>query len=58
MKRKIAEAAGWICLLAAYIVAGCMDAGDIGLWAGGAISLALVLSGAFWLMKGGVIRVE
>jgi len=58
MKRKIAEAAGWICLLAVWIVAAAMDCGAVGPWIGGAIALALELSGAFWLMKGGVIRVE
>ncbi len=58
MKRKIAEAAGWICLLAVWIVVAAMDCGAVGPWLGGAIALGLELSGAFWLMKGGVIRVE
>ena len=58
MKRKIAESAGWICLLAVWIVAAAMDCGAGGPWIGGAMALGLELSGAFWLMKGGVIRVE
>lgn len=58
MKRKIAEAAGWICLLAVWIVAAAMDCGAVGPWLGGAIALGLILAGAFGLMKGGVIRVE
>lgn len=58
MKRKIAEAAGWICMLAVWIVVEAMDCGAMGPWLGGAIALGLELSGAFWLMKGGVIRFE
>ncbi len=58
MKRKIAEAAGWICLLAVWIVVAAMDCRAVGPWLGGAIALGLELSGAFWLMKGGVIRFE
>lgn len=58
MKRRIAEAAGWICMLAVWIVVAAMDCGAVGPWLGGAIALGLELSGAFWLMKGGVIRFE
>lgn len=56
MKRRIAEAAGWICLLAVWLVAAAMDCGAVGPWLGGAIALGLELVGALALCKAGVVR--
>lgn len=57
MKRKIAEAAGWLCLLAVWIVVAAMEGGVLRPVAGAALGLGLELVGALALCKAGVIRV-
>ena len=56
IKRAMAEAAGWLCLLGLVIVVAAMDSGALRPLAGGGIGLGLELIGALSLYKAGVVR--
>lgn len=56
IKRAAAEAAGWICALAVWIVVAAMECGVLRPVAGAALGLGLELVGALALYKAGVVR--
>lgn len=56
IKRAAAEAAGWICAIAVWIVVSAVECGVLRPLAGGGIALGLELVGALALYKAGVIR--
>lgn len=58
IKRAMAEAAGWLCLLGLVIVVAAMESGVLRPLAGGGIGLGLELIGALALCKAGVIHVR
>ncbi len=58
IKRAAAEAAGWLCAVAVWIVVSAMGCGVLRPVAGAALGLGLELLGALALAKAGVIRFE
>ena len=56
IKRAAAEAAGWSCALALWIVVAAMEGGVLRPVAGAALGLGLELIGALALYKAGVVR--
>lgn len=55
-KRRLCEAAGWLCWLGALIIIGGMDMGWMPVGRGAVLAVVCELVGAAALWKGGVIR--
>jgi hypothetical protein len=58
IKRRIAEAAGWLCLLAVVLVVAAMESGVLRPITAAGAGLGLEAAAALLLAKGGVIRIE